>query len=413
MFGLALIAILGVMGGAIAYIGDKIGTKVGKKKLSLFGLRPKHTSIIVAVTTGILIAASTLTILTIASRDVRTALFGMEKLRAELTALAVEVNEKNEQLEANQLLLQAKEQEYSNLVSRTAALTNKLADVRTQLTSVIEQREQTTAALSRVQEDYDKAHSDLEKNRKDMAALEATKKDLDTRIAELSRVRDSLNSDVERLSEATARLSSGIKYLREGTVRYRANEVLATAIIDAPGDQTQTELLRILVETNRKLLQRIGKPEAEVEMLRISQTDFDNASKALQTGDSSMVVRIVTHGNTVLDEPVIAHLELYPNKQIFAKGETIARTAIDVEQNGDNIEQVVLQFLQQVNSIAAAKGMLPDPLQGTVGSISGAELFNTVSHLKKKGGIVQLSAVAVADTSVAGPLEIKFDMEHR
>ncbi|HWR10033.1 DUF3084 domain-containing protein [Sporomusa sp.] len=58
MFGLVLIAILGVMGGAIAYIGDKIGTKVGKKKLSLFGLRPKYTSIIVAVTTGILITAS-------------------------------------------------------------------------------------------------------------------------------------------------------------------------------------------------------------------------------------------------------------------------------------------------------------------------------------------------------------------
>lgn len=413
MFGLALIAILGIMGGAIAYIGDKIGTKVGKKKLSLFGLRPKHTSIIVAVTTGILIAASTLTILTIASRDVRTALFGMEKLRAELVNLAAEVSQKNEQLEANRLLLQEKGQEYDNLVNNTAAITAKFADVRTQLTSVIEQRDQTTAALNKIQMDYDKAHSDLEKNRKDMAALEATKKDLDTRITDLSRVRDSLKSDVERLSEVTARLSSGIKYLREGTMRYRANEVLATAVIDASGDQAQNELLRILVETNRKLLQRIGKQDAAVEMLRISQTDFDNASKALQDAGSSMVVRIVTHGNTVLDEPVIAHLELYPNKQIFAKGETIAKAAIDVEQNGDNIEQVVLEFLQQVNSIAAAQGVLPDPLQGTVGSISGAELFNTVNQLKKQGGIVQLSAVAVADTSVAGPLEIKFDMEHR
>ncbi|WP_425058194.1 Chromosome partition protein Smc [Sporomusa carbonis] len=413
MFGLALIAILGIMGGAIAYIGDKIGTKVGKKKLSLFGLRPKYTSIIVAVTTGILIAASTLTILTIVSRDVRTALFGMEKLRAELTTLSAEVNQKNEQLEANQLLLQEKEQEFSNLVSRTAAITSKLADVRTQLASVIEQRDQTMAALSKAQEDYNNAHSDLEKAKSDMAVMEATKKDLDMRIADLSRVRDNLQSDVDRLSEATARLSSGIKYLREGTVQYRANEVLATAVIDAAGDQVQNELLHILVETNRKLLQRIGKQDSNMEMLRISQVDFEDAIKALQNANGSIVVRIVTHGNTVLDEPVIAHLELYPNKQIFAKGETVAKTTIDVEQNGDNIEQVVLQFLQQVNSIAVAKGMLPDPLQGTVGSISGAELFNTVNHLKKKGGIVQLSAVAVADTSVAGPLEINFVMEHR
>ncbi|HBS58399.1 MAG TPA: DUF3084 domain-containing protein, partial [Firmicutes bacterium] len=43
MFGISLIAVLAVMGGMIAYIGDKIGTKVGKRKLSVFGLRPKHT----------------------------------------------------------------------------------------------------------------------------------------------------------------------------------------------------------------------------------------------------------------------------------------------------------------------------------------------------------------------------------
>ena len=64
MYGLALIAIIAVMGGAIAYIGDKLGTKVGKKKLSIFGLRPKYTSVIVTIITGILISAATLGLLT-------------------------------------------------------------------------------------------------------------------------------------------------------------------------------------------------------------------------------------------------------------------------------------------------------------------------------------------------------------
>ena len=35
MYGIFLIAIIAVMGGAIAYIGDKLGTKVGKKKLTI------------------------------------------------------------------------------------------------------------------------------------------------------------------------------------------------------------------------------------------------------------------------------------------------------------------------------------------------------------------------------------------
>jgi len=57
VYGIVLIAVLAIMGGAIAYIGDKLGTRVGKRKLSIFGLRPKHTSIIVTIITGILIAS--------------------------------------------------------------------------------------------------------------------------------------------------------------------------------------------------------------------------------------------------------------------------------------------------------------------------------------------------------------------
>lgn len=38
MFGLRLILILAVVGGLIAFIGDKLGSKIGKKKLSVFWL---------------------------------------------------------------------------------------------------------------------------------------------------------------------------------------------------------------------------------------------------------------------------------------------------------------------------------------------------------------------------------------
>ena len=55
MYGIVLIAALIVTGGAIAVIGDRVGSRVGKKKLSLFGLRPRHTSVIVTIVTGVLI----------------------------------------------------------------------------------------------------------------------------------------------------------------------------------------------------------------------------------------------------------------------------------------------------------------------------------------------------------------------
>ena len=59
MYGVVLIVVLVITGGVIAFIGDRVGTKVGKKKLSLFGLRPRHTSVIVTIITGICITTMT------------------------------------------------------------------------------------------------------------------------------------------------------------------------------------------------------------------------------------------------------------------------------------------------------------------------------------------------------------------
>ena len=52
LVGLNIILIIAIMGGAIAFIGDKLGTKIGKRRMSIFGLRPKHTSIIMTIVTG-------------------------------------------------------------------------------------------------------------------------------------------------------------------------------------------------------------------------------------------------------------------------------------------------------------------------------------------------------------------------
>lgn len=406
MFGVALIAILASVGGAIAYIGDKIGTKVGKKKLSLFGLRPKYTSIIVAVTTGIIITTATLIILTVVSSNVRTALFHMDHLRADLETLTAEVSQKNDELAANQLLLQTKEQEYDGLVTNITDVTHQLANAREQLADTIEQRDQTRLALHETQAAYRHIYKELQTSTASMQALTATKVALDERIISLNRERSLLQDDLDQLAAITAKLRDGIQYLRTGTVLYRANEVLATAVIDPSAGQGENELWQLLVATNQQLLRQTGKPGAAMPAVGVSQAEFQAALKAIKASPSSMVVRVLAHRNTVGDEQVVVDLELYPNKQIFAQGDLIAKTTVNIAGEHD-MESVVLQFLQQVNNSAVEKGILVDPLNGTVGSIRGIELFNTVAQLKRRSGRIELQAVALGDTSVAGPLAIK------
>ena len=42
MVGIRLIIIMAIVGGLIAYLADKMGSKIGKKRMSVFGIRPYY-----------------------------------------------------------------------------------------------------------------------------------------------------------------------------------------------------------------------------------------------------------------------------------------------------------------------------------------------------------------------------------
>ena len=97
--GISIFLVLIFMGGLIAFLGDKIGSKVGKKRMTLFGLRPKYTSVIVTIISGTLISFMTIAVLAVASENVRVALFGLNKLYAEMDELNAEIADKNRALD--------------------------------------------------------------------------------------------------------------------------------------------------------------------------------------------------------------------------------------------------------------------------------------------------------------------------
>ncbi len=113
------IFVLMVISGVIAYMGDALGTWVGKKRLTVFGLRPRITALVVAVSTGILITLLTLGVATILSEDVRTALFSMDTLRRDIDQLQAET--RGLEQSRNQLELEKKA-----LVEDVARLTSQV-----------------------------------------------------------------------------------------------------------------------------------------------------------------------------------------------------------------------------------------------------------------------------------------------
>jgi hypothetical protein len=67
----ALIFLLvAVLAGGIAMLGNQLGRKIGRRKMTVFGLRPRYTSIVITTVTGSVIACSTLAIAMVFSQDV-------------------------------------------------------------------------------------------------------------------------------------------------------------------------------------------------------------------------------------------------------------------------------------------------------------------------------------------------------
>ena len=416
MYGVALIAVIAVMGGAIAYIGDKLGTKVGKKKLSMFGLRPKHTSIIVTIVTGILISAATLGLLTAVSWDVRTALFGMEELKAELVSLNDEVTTRTSELEVSRAALETKNTEYAAITAKVKETSDRLAKLMTELTAVTGQRDQAAAALSSLQSDYALAQRDLAAYQSNIKALQATKAELDgrvaslnTQISDLNTAKTSLQGDVDRLTELTTSLKNGLQIVREGTVVFRAGEVLSNTVMDGgkSPEETNNTLAEAIYRTNRLILDKLGVADKKLEVLWIARSEYEQAASVIANTNQPVIVRISTVGNTVYGEPVIGRIDLFPNHLIYSKGEVVYSEVVDAPGKANQAEEVIMGFLQKVNTAAVDQGILPDPIQGTVGSMTGAQLFDNVNKVKRYNGKIELTAVASSDTYTAGPLQIE------
>lgn len=399
MYGIVLILVLILMGGAIAFIGDRLGTKVGKKKLSLFGLRPRHTSIIVTIITGILIVTATLGVVTAVSKDVRTALFGMDKLKAQLAQLQQEADSSQAALNQAQVSLQAKTAEYGAVSQEVAAMQQRLEAVRRELHAAVAEKDQAVAALGSAQEE--------------ISRLQQLRGELEGKVGELGASKEKLAGELQQLQEVAQRLQTGIRVVREGAIVFQAGEVLASRAVDPATEEARLrqDLEVFLRETNSQLLQRLGV-DKELGLLVVSPGDFDATVKEIRQAETPLILRVVAAGNTVYGEPVFGALQLYPNQLVFAKGAVLLQE--EVEASADDAaanEGTIIRFLKQVNATAVRQGVLPDPLTGNVGSLPANRLYETAAKMSRLGGRVELTATAVEDVHTAGPVRIELRVQ--
>uniref|UniRef100_A0A7V3YFK0 DUF3084 domain-containing protein n=1 Tax=Candidatus Caldatribacterium californiense TaxID=1454726 RepID=A0A7V3YFK0_9BACT len=360
-----LVLVLLLLSGVIAYVGDFLGRRIGKRKLSVLTLRPRYTAILVSILTGILISAVTLTILSLASKDVRTALFGMEELKAQLESLNRKVLERNVQLEHMQ--------------------------------KTVEMYEKQVTALSEKEKELSISK----------ASLEEQVKSLSQNVAELEKQRKALQDEIQSLQMELTRLRANLLAVRQGEIVFRDEEEILRVVAQPGMTQEEAEsFLLTLIQRATVVAQArgAGQDQEGRGVVFVQEMNFREAVQRLSGATKEHVVRLVAALNTLRGEPVVARFVLDENRKIFAQGEVLLRRKLTLKQGKTSPDLVLAEMLRDLNVLGVEKGVLPQ--EGKVGVISAVNLSEIRQELEKREGTVVLEAVAEGDIFVAGPMRV-------
>ena len=218
-----IVAIL-VLGGVLGTLGDRIGTKVGKARLSLFNLRPRKTATVVTILTGSLISTSTLGILLATSGSLRQGLFELETIQKKLRIAKADIQRLNAQ---------------------KSQVETELAKTRAEQASV-QQR------LDITNQNFQQARNQLKKISQQTTSLRAEIKSLLAERQELLQQRDQLNERIILLKALVTQRDQELAK-KDQTINQRNQEL---AQKDQTINQRNQELDRTINERNREVAKK-------------------------------------------------------------------------------------------------------------------------------------------------------------
>ncbi len=393
MFGIRLIVVLAVMGGVIAYIADKLGSKIGKKRMSVFGLRPHKTSVLLTVLSGVLIAACSVGVLAVSSQSARTALFGMDKLQRELAGLASQQQQAQGELDQALAQIEAKN-------STIVKLDKEIKDAQQAKKAAEQNMNLAQSELHVAQNQYMAARNGLVSAQRE--------------VSNLSEAKDRLNLEIQGLNKETEVLKQGLQAMKEGQLLYRSGEIVFAGVLKSgqSSEENEQQIKWLLQSANTAALQRMGlKEDAAAEPVWIVKGEHDRLKAALNESKTDLLVRVLSVSNIVAGQPVVCTLSMYGNKTVYTDGTLLYRKIVNMDEPGISAEYKFVQFLNDVNRLTVQAGVLPDPVSGKVGAIDAAASVEAVKKMQHLGGKIVLSAYADGKIVSAGPVRLKVEVE--
>ncbi|BDA40297.1 DUF3084 domain-containing protein [Candidatus Atelocyanobacterium thalassae] len=457
-----------ILGGLIAALGDRLGSKVGKARLTIGNLRPKQTAVVVTVLTGTFIAASTFGILLISSKSLREGLFQLDKIQKQLRIAEADlerlgIDKKNTEKE----LRKVKSEQYA--VEKKLEMTiNNFNTAKHQLKSAFDQalklridiqtllnerrelrqnKVDLDRQIKKLKQEIINRDQELEKGKKQI--IEQTKilnerqsrlqslekrqsilqEEIDRRDAEIIKLDQDINgkdialknkeSQLQQLERKSTYLQRQMaileqyyqtyQELRERKIAIVRGQVLSIGAVRLVVSKASTQVVdELLRQANRTVIELIGKNtiQPDYRVVKITQSQVQQLIQELQD-NQEYVVRIIAAGNYVQGEKEVrVFADVALNQKIFSKEETISVISIDSLKLTEEIIQQKLDLLLSATQFHARRS-------GVLGGIQVADgrlktLVDFIESIRQSQvGLDKLKAIAMQDTKTIGPLKLK------
>ena len=372
MTGWLLILALLALGGVLSTLGDRLGSLVGKARLSLLGMRPRRTAVLITVLTGSLISAISLGLMLLVSERLRTGLFELDRLE--------------QRLQTSRLEVARAEQGKREAQTRFEQAQSRASKFRQELAPLLDQRNRLELERSRLSQEVKGRDAEIRRTE-----------------AELAQVRRRISASAQELKDLEGTLIA----LRRGAVVLSSGQTLASAKVNLERPEQATEVITALLQqANLNAFRRVlpGQP-ADRQILLVPKNDISKL-EGLLAKPGSWVVSILSAANVLRGErQVLAFPDLRPNRPVVKAGEVLASTTIEGDLTAlEPVSRRLNLLLAAAYARAQRQGTLVEGLQFDAASLK--QLARELSE-RQPGQVAQLEALAINSASTADPIAVE------
>ena len=386
MTGWLLILALLALGGVLSTLGDRLGSLVGKARLSLLGMRPRRTAVLITVLTGSLISAISLGLMLLVSERLRTGLFELDRLEQRLQTSRSQLSRSNSQLASSRLEVARAEQGKREAQTRFEQAQARASKLRQELAPLLAQRNQLELERSRLSQEVKGRDAEIRRTE-----------------AELAQVRRRISAGAQELKD----LEGNLIALRRGDVVLSSGQTLASAkvTLERP-EQAKEVITALLQQANLNAFRRVlpGQPP-DRQILLVPKNDISKL-EGLLAKPGSWVVSILSAANVLRGErQVLAFPDLRPNRPVVKAGEVRASTTIEGDLTAlEPVSRRLNLLLAAAYARAQRQGTLVEGLQFDAASFK--QLARELSE-RQPGQVAQLEAIAINSASTADPIAVE------